>query len=180
VITEKLTRALAPLNKILDHGFFFDVFYEKIIVKEITFPVSKGLRQIEVIGFGHLPYLLAYGIVKMAKGLRHVEVTSFGRLPYIFAHGIIEVSNGVQKYVEKAIFDRLPQSAANRVISLAHNTRKYLDVFVDEILYITANRTLSSASKLEKTYRGSLPHYVAAALLGFLILLILIIVTMFR
>jgi len=154
VLIERTRKSLlAPLNIILEHGYFFDDFYERVVAK---------------------------GVVGMSKGLRYVEVTGLGRLPYFFAHGIIRISNGVHEYVEKAMFDRLPQSTATAVISLAHNTRKYLDVFVDELLYITANRTLSSASKIKKTHSGSLQHYVAAALLGFLILLILIIVTMLR
>jgi len=154
VLIERARRTLlTPLNTVLEHDYFFDDFYEKVVAK---------------------------GFIGISKGLRYIEVTGLGRLPYFFAHGIIRISNGVHKNVEKAIFDRLPQSTANGVISLAHGTRRYLDVFVDELLYITANRTLSSASKIKKTYRGSLQHYVAAALLGFLILLILIIVTMLR
>jgi len=154
VLIERTRRTLlAPLNTVLEHGYFFDDFYEKVIVK----------------GFGGI-----------SKGLRRIEVTGFGRLPYFFAHGIIRIANGAHKHVENAIFNRLPQFTANGVISLAHGTREYLDVFVDEILYIAANRTLLSASKLRKTYSGSLQHFIAAALLGFLILLILIIATMFR
>jgi len=146
-------RLLAPLTTVLDHDYFFDDFYGKVITK---------------------------GVIGVSKGLRYVEVTGFGRLPYLLAHGILEISNGVHKYVEKAIFDHLPQYTANGVISIAHNTHKYLDVFVDELLYITANRTLSSASKIKKTHSGSLPHSIAAALLGFLILLIIVVVTMLR
>jgi hypothetical protein len=170
---------LAPLNMVLEHGYFFDDFYEKVVAKGFI-GISKGLRYVEVAGLGRLPYLFANGIAGISRDLRHVEVTGFGRLPYFFAHGIIRISNGVHEYVEKAMFDRLPQSTAIAVMSFAHSTHKYFDVFVDELLYITANRTLSSASKIKKTYRGSLQHYVAAALLGFLILLILIIVTMLR
>jgi len=154
VLMERIRRTvLAPLNMVLEHGYFFDDFYEKVVAR---------------------------GFIGISKGLRYVEVAGLGRLPYFFAHGIITISNGVHKYVEKAIFDRLPQSTANGVIKMAHGTRRYLDVFVDELLYITANRTLSSASKIKKTHSGSLQHFIAAALLGFLILLILIIVTMLR
>jgi NADH-quinone oxidoreductase subunit L len=144
---------LAPLNTVLAHGFFFDVFYEKIIAK---------------------------GVIVVSKGLRYAEVTVSGRLPYFFANGIIGISHTVQKYVEKAIFDPLPYFAANGVISLAHGTRKYFDVLVDEILYVATNRTLSSAAKIKKIQSNSLPHFIAAALVGFLILLALIVVTMFR
>ena len=152
LLIERTRRSLlAPLNTVLEHGYFFDDFYKGVITR---------------------------GVLGVSEGLRYVEVTGLGRLPYLFAYGVVGVSNGVHKYVEKAFFDRLPQSTANKVISLAHGTRKYFDVFVDEILYITANKTLSSASKIEKTYHGSLQNFIAAALLGFLILLILIIVTM--
>jgi len=154
VLIERTRRSLlAPLNKVLEHGYFFDDFYERVFSK---------------------------GVVGVSEGFRYAEGSVFGRLPYLFGHGIIRISNGVLKYVEKAIFDRLPQFTANKVISSAHGTRKYLDVFVDELLYITANRTLSSTSKIKKTYHGSLQHFIAAALLGFLILLILIIATMSR
>jgi len=154
VLIERTRRSLlAPLTTVLEHDYFFDDFYERVVAK---------------------------GFVGVSKGLRYVEVTGFGRLPYLFANGIVGISHNVQKYIEKAIFDRLPQSTANGVISLAHNTREYLDVFVDELLYITANRTLSSASKIKRTHSGSLQHFIAAALLGFFILLTLIIVTMLR
>ncbi|MDH5390161.1 MAG: NADH-quinone oxidoreductase subunit L [Candidatus Bathyarchaeota archaeon] len=154
VLIERTRRSLlAPLTTVLEHDYFFDYFYERVVAK---------------------------GFVGVSKGLRYVEVTVFGRLPYLFANGIVGISHNVQKYIEKAIFDRLPQFTANGVISLAHNTREYLDVFVDELLYITANRTLSSASKIKRTHSGSLQHFIAAALLGFFILLILIIVTMLR
>jgi NADH-quinone oxidoreductase subunit L len=98
----------------------------------------------------------------------------------VVAHGIYRISNGVRIYIEKPILERLPQFTANGVVILAHNTHKYLDIFVDEMLYIAANRTLSSTSKLKKIHSNSLPHLIAAALLGFFILMILIIVTMIR
>jgi hypothetical protein len=82
--------------------------------------------------------------------------------------------------VEKSFFNLLPQLVANGVISLAHNTQKYLDIFADELLYMATNKTLASASKIRRMRSGSLEHYIAAALVGFLIILILIIITMLR
>jgi len=63
---------------------------------------------------------------------------------------------------------------------LAHGTQKYLDTFVDELLYIVTNKTMTSASRIKRVRSNSLEHYVAVALVGFLIILILIIVTMLR
>jgi NADH-quinone oxidoreductase subunit L len=120
------SRLLSPLNSILEHGYFFDAFYEKVIVQGILL-TSESLKQVEMV-----------------------------------------------------FFNRLPQLVANGVIGLAHNTHKYLDIFADELLYIATNKTLASASKIKKMRSGSIEHYIAAALVGFLIILILIIITMLR
>ena len=149
---DKIRRTLcAPLSTILGHGYFVDDFYENVISK---------------------------GFIVVSRELRYVEVTGFGSLPHLIAEGIVGISHNVQKYIEKAIFDRLPQSVASGTMSLAHNTREYLDIFVDEILYIAADRTLSSASRIRKMHSDSLPHLIAAALLGLSILVILIVTTM--
>jgi len=44
-------------------------------------------------------------------------------------------------------------------------------------LSIIAHRTLRSASKMKSIPQTSLQHYIAAALLGFILILILIILT---
>ena len=147
---EMVRRKLAPVNMVLEHGYFFDNFYEKVVAK---------------------------GVVRVSEDVRLVEAI-IGRVPYLFAAGVIEISHTIEKHVEKAIFERLPQLTARAVIGLAHGTHKYFDVLVDELLYIAANRTLAFGSKIEKTHNQSLQRYIVAALLGFLILLILVIVTM--
>lgn len=120
------SKLLSPLTLILEHGYFFDAFYEKIVAR---------------------------GVLLISVGLKRVETTFFNRLPYLVANG---------------------------VIGLAHNTQKYLDIFADELLYMATNKTLASASKIKKMRSGSIEHYIAAALIGFLIILILIIITMLR
>jgi NADH-quinone oxidoreductase subunit L len=118
-----VTRRLAPLNIIFEHGYFFDDFYEKVV---------------------------AGGIIKVTKGLGYVETTIFARLPYF-------VANGVTK--------------------LAYGTHKYLDILIDKMLYIAAKKTLVYSSKVGKAHDESLQRSIAAALLGFLIILIIVIVT---
>ena len=126
-IMEKIRgKLLNPLSIVLEHGYFFDVFYEKVVVG---------------------------GILLAAKSLR---------------------------YAEKSFFDQLPLLVGNGVMSLAHGIQKYLDIFIDELLYIAANKTMASASRIKRVRSSSLEHYVAATLVGFLIILILVIVTMFR
>jgi pilus assembly protein TadC len=71
----------------------------------------------------------------------------------------------------------LPQLVANSIIGAANAVHKYLDVLADELLSIIAHRTLHSASKMKSIPQTSLQHYIAAALLGFILILILIIIT---
>jgi NADH-quinone oxidoreductase subunit L len=120
----KFRNAKNPLKTVLEHGYFFDDLYEKVIAK---------------------------GTVIFSSGVRFFENTAFG------------------------VF---PQLVAGFVISFAMGIHKYLDVLADQLLNLVAHRTLSSASKMKRVPSQSLQHYLAAALLGFLLILILIIATM--
>lgn len=123
---KRTMKIVYPLNKILENGYFFDVFYEKVVPR---------------------------GVLLTSKSFKRIETT---------------------------FFSRLPQLVANGVMSLAHNTQKYLDVFADDLLHLATNKTLASASKIRNLRSGSIEHYIAAAIIGFLIILMLIIVTMLR
>lgn len=94
----------------------------------------------------------------------------------IVAGGTVRFSSAV-RFFENTVFGVLPQVVAGFVISFALNIHKYLDVLADQLLNVVANRTLSSASKMKKVPSTSLQHYLAAALLGFILILILIIAT---
>jgi NADH-quinone oxidoreductase subunit L len=153
LLTEQVRQTLYPLNRILQNGYFFDTFYEKAVAR---------------------------GILLISVSLQQVETTFFGQIPYFFANRILRLSNVIHEHMEESFFNRLPQLVANGVISLAHSTQKYLDIFADELLYMATNKTLPSASKIKKMRSGSIEHYIAAALIGFLIMLILIIITMLR
>ncbi|MGB9778762.1 MAG: NADH-quinone oxidoreductase subunit L, partial [Candidatus Bathyarchaeales archaeon] len=152
-LPRQIRRLHGSLNKVLENGYFFDALYEKVIPS---------------------------GVLLFSFSLKRVELTFFGQLPYFFANDIIRFSRAFYEYVEKSFFNRLPYLFANGVVSLAQSTQKYLDVLADELLYMATNKTLTSASKIRKVGSGSIEHYVAAALIGFLIILILIIVTMLR
>jgi NADH-quinone oxidoreductase subunit L len=137
-----------PLATVLKHGYFFDDLYERIVGKGIV-TFSSGVRRVNDTAMNGV-VVQAKGIVGFASGVRHAEVV---------------------------FFERLPQLIANSSIRTANAVRKYLDVLADELLSIIAHRTLSSASKMKRVPQSSLQHYIAAALLGFLLILILIIVT---
>ncbi len=125
-LTEIVSNSLTPLKAVLEHGYFFDDFYEKVVAR---------------------------GIMRVTEGLGYVEKTVFTPLPYFLANG---------------------------VMTLARGTHKYFDILVDKMLYAVADKTMSSASKIRKTHNESLQRYIVAALLGFLVLLIIVIVTVLK
>ena len=94
----------------------------------------------------------------------------------VISKGTTILSGGV-RFFENTIFGIFPQLVAGFVISFAIGVHKYLDVLADQLLNLLANRTLSGASKMKKVPSQSLQHYLAAALLGFILILILIIAT---
>jgi len=137
-----------PLFSVLKHGYFFDDVYERIVGRGIiTF--STGIHRAHETALNNVA-MPAKGILGFATGVRHAEV---------------------------GFFERLPQIIANGIIKTAHGVHKYLDVLADELLNLLAHRTLRSASKMKNVPQTSLQHYLAAALLGFILILILIIVT---
>jgi NADH:ubiquinone oxidoreductase subunit 5 (subunit L)/multisubunit Na+/H+ antiporter MnhA subunit len=147
-IMTRIRSSSNPLKTILEHGYFFDDLYERIAGKGIL-GFSDGVRRAnETVMRGvHAP---AKGIVRFADGLRRFEVLFSGRLPQAMANLIVKVANAVQKY---------------------------LDVLADDLLIVIAHRTMRGASHMKKVPSSSLQHYVAAALLGFILILILIILT---
>jgi NADH-quinone oxidoreductase subunit L len=147
-IMKRIRSSSNPLTTILEHGYFFDDLYERIAGKGIL-GFSDGVRRANetMIREVHTP---AKGIVRFADGLRRFEVLFSGRLP---------------------------QAMANLIVKLANTVQKYLDVLADDLLSIIAHRTMRGASHMKKFPSSSLQHYIAAALLGFILILILIILT---
>ena len=78
---------------------------------------------------------------------------------------------------ENSLFSQIPQKFSNLMIKVAHGVQKYLDSMADRLLAVLAHRSLKSASKMKKLPSTSLQHYIAAAIIGFMLILILIIVT---
>ena len=146
----KIRSAKNPIATILKHGYFFDDLYEGILAK---------------------------GTVTLSEGVHSSENVALRGFPQGVAGSVNGFANGVRNF-ENAAFNAFPQMVAGFVISFAINVHKYLDVLADQLLNLVANRTFSSASKIKKIPSTSLQHYLAAALLGFILILILIIATM--
>lgn len=94
----------------------------------------------------------------------------------VAAKAIVSFSRGIH-YVENFVSNKLPQIVAWSVIVLANAVHRYLDILADNLLNIIAHRTLRGATHMRKLPSSSLQHYIAAALLGFILILILIIIT---
>jgi NADH-quinone oxidoreductase subunit L len=137
-----------PLKTILKHGYFFDDFYERITGR---------------------------GVMTISDGVRRANETMMGSVGKP-AQGIVSFADHLRVF-EGFFSGRLPQAIANSMVKLAHSVQKYLDVLADDLLSIIAHRTMRGASHMKKLPSSSLQHYIAAALLGFILILILIILT---
>ena len=137
-----------PLKTILKHGYFFDDVYGRITGK---------------------------GIITLSDGVRRANETVMGGVGRP-AKGILNFANHLRGF-ESVFSGRLPQAIANSMVKLAHSVQKYLDVLADDLLRVIAHRTMRGASQMKKLPSSSLQHYIAAALLGFILILILIILT---
>ncbi len=93
------------------------------------------------------------------------------------AKGTMSFSDGLRRF-EDAVFARLPLMVAGFFISAAIAVRDHFDILADQLLNLVANKTLRSASKMKKVPSNSLQHYISAAVIGFILILILIIATM--
>jgi NADH-quinone oxidoreductase subunit L len=148
-VMTKIRSSRNPLATILKHGYFFDDVYERIAGK---------------------------GVVVFSNGVRRSNDAAMNNIS-VPAKGVLNFASGVRQ-VESVVFERLPQIIANSVTKAANSVHKYLDVFADQLLNVIAHRTLRSASQVKKVPSTSLQHYIAAALLGFILILLLIIATM--
>jgi NADH-quinone oxidoreductase subunit L len=147
----KIRSSSNPLKTVLKHGYFFDDIYERITGRGVI-PFSNGIRRANETVMG--------GIVKPAKG-------------------ILNLANHIRNF-ETYFSGSLPQAIANSIVKVAHAVQKYLDILADDLLSIIAHRTMRGASHMKKIPSSSLQHYIAAALLGFILILILIILTVGR
>ncbi len=93
------------------------------------------------------------------------------------ARGVVSFSGGLRVF-EISAFGRFPLMIAGFVISAAIGVRKYFDVLADQFLDLVALRTLRGASKVKKLPTSSLQHYISAALIGVILIIILIIITL--
>ena len=94
----------------------------------------------------------------------------------IVAKAIVAFSKGV-RFVEVVLFNKIPTIVGWSAIVIAVAVHNHLDVLADELLNMLARSTMRGASQMKKLPSTSLQHYIAAAMLGFILILLLILLT---
>jgi len=147
-IMMKIRSSSNPLTTVLKHGYFFDDIYERITGR---------------------------GVITFSNGIRRANETAMDSVVKP-AKGILNLANHIRNF-ETSFSGRIPQAIANSIVKVASAVQKYFDVLADDLLNIIAHRTMRGASHMKKVPSSSLQHYIAAALLGFILILLLIILT---
>jgi NADH-quinone oxidoreductase subunit L len=94
----------------------------------------------------------------------------------VVAGGITRVTKSLTRF-DTTVSVRLPYFVANSVTKLAHGTYKYFNVLIDKTLYLIAKKTLARSKSGRAHDEENLQESIVAALLGFLIIVIIVIAT---
>jgi hypothetical protein len=114
-------------------------------------------------------------VLAFSSGVKFFETVVLEIFPVVLANSIIQFAGGVHKYFDVAA-DQLLNVIAWRTEKGASKVQT-IDTAADKLLNIVAHRTIKSSAKARKAPPNSLQHYLAAALIGFIMLVILIIVS---
>ena len=97
----------------------------------------------------------------------------------VVAGGFTKIAESLRQF-ETIFLARLPYITATEVTKFTRGTRKYLDALIEKTQHFAAGKMMAYSPKVRKTSEESLQGNIAAALLGFLIIVIIIIVTGLR
>lgn len=171
--------ALASIGRILERGYYFDVIYDRLLVNGFVKLASGLYHYVDTLGLERLPYLVARVVKHLARGTHKYIDASLDHLSYTIASGAVLLARGTHKHAD-ALLDRLCYVAAGGAVRSARGTHKHAEVLLDKFLYLIADRTVRHGMRVKNLHTGSLPHFVLAAVLGFLFLCVLLLLTMFR
>jgi NADH:ubiquinone oxidoreductase subunit 5 (subunit L)/multisubunit Na+/H+ antiporter MnhA subunit len=95
------------------------------------------------------------------------------------SRGISRFSDGVRSFENVISF--FPLKFGQSVIRLANGVHVYFDTkadrSLDKLINVLSNTTLTGVSKMRKAPSASLRNYIAAAVVGFILIVVLIILT---
>jgi NADH-quinone oxidoreductase subunit L len=173
-VMNAIRSASNPLAKLLGHGYFFDDLYEGGVAKGVML-FSRGVKFFEVVFLEIFPQVFANMVVRFAGGVHKYLDSASDQLLNVIAGKTLRGAERVK--VIDSLADRLLDLIAGRTEGGASKV-KNIDSLAERLLNLLAHRTVRSASKAERAPPNSLQHYLAAALLGFIILVILLILTL--
>ena len=94
------------------------------------------------------------------------------------SRGFIKMSNATLRALELGIMERIPYIIATSSVRLSRFILYRFDKTLDEFTHLTAHAVEFHSLKIKRTHGGALPQFVAAVVLGFLFLSILLLLTM--
>jgi len=166
------------LHLLISNGYYFDAVYNKILNGVIS--LAQGTHQIiETSGLQRLPYVVASGALMIAHCTKEYIEAFLDRFVYIIAGGAVKTANKTYVHLD-AFLDRLCYILAGGTVETARITHEYIDTFLDQLVYLFAGKTVEHGQKIKKIHRGPLPDFVLAAVLGFFLIVILLLLTALR
>jgi len=102
----------------------------------------------------------------------------FDSLYEAISRGFIKLSDLTLRILELGVMEKIPYVVAASSVRLARFILYRFDRSLDELTHLTAHAIEFHSLKIKRTYRGALPQFVMAAVLGFLFLSILLLLTM--
>ena len=102
----------------------------------------------------------------------------FDSLYGAITQGFIKMSNITLRVLELGVMERIPYIVAAGSVRLARFILYRFDKGLDDLTHLTARAIEFHSLKIKRTHGGALPQFVMAAVLGFLFLSILLLLTM--
>jgi hypothetical protein len=107
--------------------------------------------------------------------VKFFELVGLEIFPVVFANWVVQLAGGVRRYFDVAA-DQLLNVVAGDTVKGARKMRD-IDSLADKIMDRLGRRTVESSERARKVSSGSLQRYLAAAVIGFIMLIILILVS---
>ena len=93
------------------------------------------------------------------------------------SRGFMETANATLKVLELGVMDRIPYVVAAFSMRTASLLLHRFDKTLDELTHLTARKIEIHSLKIKGTHSGALPQFVMAAILGFIFLSLLLLLT---
>jgi hypothetical protein len=170
---DKIRSDKNPIVKLLKNGYFFDTLYERVTANAVLV-FSGGVKFVEEVGFEVFPQAFAKAIIRVADGLHKYFDVAADQLLTAAAGRTLDGASKV-KTVD-TLADKLLDVLTGKTLRSAAKVRNMEDVS-DKLLDVLTGKTLRSAAKARNTPKDSLQHYLAAAIIGFIMLVILVIIS---